>query len=41
MDPDFEGKTDRYNGVTVDSQQEPCGQEQFPSRLVSKYLTIQ
>lgn len=38
MDITFEGHIDRYNGVTVDSKEEPCGPEQFTGRLAGKIL---
>lgn len=35
----FEGETDRYNGVTVDSQKEPCEISRLLTQLNGK-LTI-
>lgn len=32
----FEGIGDRYNGVTIDSQKEPCDSNQFLSKLQGK-----
>lgn len=32
----FIGVTDRYNGVTVDSQEEPCATNQFLNQLNGK-----
>lgn len=32
----FEGVTDRYEGITVDSEQEPCPDTEFSNRLAGK-----
>ncbi|XP_045771623.1 nudix hydrolase 8-like [Maniola jurtina] len=31
----FQGVIDRYNGITVDSQDEPCDQDQFTAQLIN------
>lgn len=33
----FEGVTDRYNGITVDSQKEPCEIDQLLNQLNGNY----
>lgn len=33
----FEGVLDRYNGITVDSQKEPCESSDFLSKLTGKF----
>lgn len=32
----FEGVSDRYNGITVDSQEEPCEPNNFLNKLQGK-----
>lgn len=36
--PHFNGTTDRYNGVTVDSVEEPCGEALFLPKLKGMYI---
>lgn len=39
----FTGTVDRYNGVTVDSKEEPCDMASFPDKLngeINKVLTF-
>lgn len=33
----FEGVSDRYNGITVDSQEEPCETNDFLNKLKGKF----
>lgn len=34
----FEGTIDRYNGVTIDSQEEPCGYSNFKDKLTGNII---
>lgn len=34
----FKGEQDRYNGITVDSQEEPCETSQFLNQLNGKCI---
>lgn len=36
----FQGVQDRYNGITVDSQEEPCEPNQFLNQLIGKYRNV-